>query len=437
MNTSVDRHYYQGGYDFQFLNPLDSRYECPICLLCQRDPVQTVCGHRFCKSCIATWLTEGKTCPDDNTQLNENDIFPDAIASREISQLDIKCTNYDKGCQETLTIAKLEEHLRNCQFQPNIDHSSESLTCQKCGELLDSNIARNHRELICPNASVVCTFMSVGCSAMIKRKDVMDHMNNNTSQHMKLLAEKLAKVQQLQQAQQICSNNCQGEEDDVFGQTSSPLQRNFNGTRLSNNSQASLIRDLYQKIVTLEQSNYQQEIKISSLTSHLEKLQVENESLALRNLNGEFLWKIKEFSSYHQKLRNNHNFVIYSKGFYTSHYGYKVCLRSNLYIQEGEEYLGMFVHFMKSENDDILRWPWNGTISMELINQEQIKENFVESMDSVYDSEAFRRPEDERNCVGFGFQTFIRINSLYTQGFVSSQLDTLFVKATVKSIKNL
>ena len=63
--------------------------------------------------------------------------------------------------------------------------------------------------------------------------------------------------------------------------------------------------------------------------------------------------------------------------------------------------------------------------------------NFVESMDSVYDSEAFRRPEDERNCVGFGFQTFIRINSLYTQGFVSSQLDTLFVKATVKSIKNL
>ena len=97
----------------------------------------------------------------------------------------------------------------------------------------------------------------------------------------------------------------------------------------------SSFRDLYQKIVTLEQSNYQQEIKISSLTSHLEKLQVENESLALRNLNGEFLWKIKEFSSYHQKLRNNHNFVIYSKGFYTSHYGYKVCLRSNLYIQEG------------------------------------------------------------------------------------------------------
>ena len=47
MNTSVDRHYYQGGYDFQFLNPLDSRYECPICLLCQRDPVQTVCGHRL------------------------------------------------------------------------------------------------------------------------------------------------------------------------------------------------------------------------------------------------------------------------------------------------------------------------------------------------------------------------------------------------------
>merc|ERR1712130_487700 len=374
------------------------------------------------------------------TQLNENEIFPDAIASREIGQLDIRCTNFDKGCQETISLAKLEEHLRNCQFIPDIektDHSSESesRTCQKCGELLDSNIERNHRELICPNALVVCSFMSVGCSVMIKRKDVMDHMNSNTSQHMRLLADKLANVQQLQQAQKICSSNCQGDEDEATGLEVSPFQRDSHGIRLSNNSQASLIRDLYQKIVMLEQSNYQQEIKISSLTSNLEKLQVEKEAITLRNLNGEFLWRIKEFSSYHQKLRNNHNFVIYSKGFYTSHYGYRVCLRSNLYIQEGEEYLGMFVHFIKSENDDFLNWPWHGTISIELINQ--MKENLMESMNSVYDSEAFRRPQDERNCVGFGFQTFVRINSLYTQGFVSPQLDTLFVKATVKSIKNL
>ena len=65
------KHYYQGGYDHEFVEDLDPKYECPICLLCQRDPYQTSCGHRFCYSCILTWLNEGKTCPKDNCSLGE------------------------------------------------------------------------------------------------------------------------------------------------------------------------------------------------------------------------------------------------------------------------------------------------------------------------------------------------------------------------------
>ena len=41
-----------GGYDEFFDPPLESKYECPICLLGLREPVQTSCGHRFCKGCI-------------------------------------------------------------------------------------------------------------------------------------------------------------------------------------------------------------------------------------------------------------------------------------------------------------------------------------------------------------------------------------------------
>ena len=45
---------------------------------------------RFCYSCIMTWLSEGKTCPHDNSSLGEGDIFPDTIAYRDIMQLEIK-----------------------------------------------------------------------------------------------------------------------------------------------------------------------------------------------------------------------------------------------------------------------------------------------------------------------------------------------------------
>ena len=40
------------GYDEYFDPPLESKYECPICLLGLRGPVQTSCGHRFCRGCI-------------------------------------------------------------------------------------------------------------------------------------------------------------------------------------------------------------------------------------------------------------------------------------------------------------------------------------------------------------------------------------------------
>ena len=40
------------GFDEFFDPPVPPVYECPICLMCLRDPVQTTCGHRFCRGCI-------------------------------------------------------------------------------------------------------------------------------------------------------------------------------------------------------------------------------------------------------------------------------------------------------------------------------------------------------------------------------------------------
>lgn len=41
-----------GGYDVEGADTIPAKYECQICLLILREPVQTLCGHRFCRICL-------------------------------------------------------------------------------------------------------------------------------------------------------------------------------------------------------------------------------------------------------------------------------------------------------------------------------------------------------------------------------------------------
>ena len=40
------------GHDEIFVHSGSADYECPVCMLVLRDPVQTPCGHRLCAACI-------------------------------------------------------------------------------------------------------------------------------------------------------------------------------------------------------------------------------------------------------------------------------------------------------------------------------------------------------------------------------------------------
>ena len=101
----------------------------------------------------------------------------------------------------------------------------------------------------------------------------------------------------------------------------------------------------------------------------------------------------------------------------------QLCLRGNMKFIDNEEYLGLFIHLMKGENDDILDWPFEGKIFLTVKNRDSNRLHREDFNDTIVttNSEAFQRPTVHRNEVGIGHPDFIRISALYSGGFITDR----------------
>ena len=91
---------------------------CSICTNVLEDPLQTPCGHVFCKTCIRTWLDTGNNnCPIDRELLTLDLLKPESrITRRRLNRLSIRCKNYSTGCPLMSLLEdmpKLMEHEAN------------------------------------------------------------------------------------------------------------------------------------------------------------------------------------------------------------------------------------------------------------------------------------------------------------------------------------
>ena len=116
---------------------------------------------------------------------------------------------------------------------------------------------------------------------------------------------------------------------------------------------------------------------------------------------------------------------------------------------DSDKYLGLFIHLMKGENDDILDWPFEGEIHLTVKNRDSSRLHREDLKDIIVttNSQAFQRPTLHRNEVGIGHPDFIRISALYSGGFIAPSYmenesynsltdDILVIKANVVCIGN-
>lgn len=102
-------------------------------------------------------------------------------------------------------------------------------------------------------------------------------------------------------------------------------------------------------------------------------------------------------------LHKNSNTFWHSSPFYTGPCGYKMCLS----FQSDDAFLSVYLCLMKGEHDDKLKWPFMGTVNIQLMNQTSDSQHFKTSI--VYDTEntsSCRVISSERGQ-GWGFNKFI------------------------------
>ena len=101
-----------------------------------------------------------------------------------------------------------------------------------------------------------------------------------------------------------------------------------------------------------------------------------------------------------------------SPSFYTRTGGYRLCLE--VYASESYSRVSVFVHLMRGEFDNSLKWPFQGAITVHLLNQQQNKghyEDTVRFTDTTPDDTAGRVTD----CVmskGWGWNHFISYDKL-------------------------
>ena len=181
------------------------------------------------------------------------------------------------------------------------------------------------------------------------------------------------------------------------------------------------VRNLQEKESTINKSISDMDLKI--------QLQ-EN-----KTMNGVSIWKIDKVDKRMKEARKGKMVVLESTPCYTAQYEYKYCTR--LYLNGdgmGNTHISIFVVVMKSEFDDLLKWPMHKRITFELIDHENPDKSITESFVSNPNSSSFQRPMNNPN-IAAGCPMFVSLETFTSGHFVEN--NCAYIKTTVTNVDDL
>uniref|UniRef100_A0A8C5NDP4 TNF receptor-associated factor n=1 Tax=Gouania willdenowi TaxID=441366 RepID=A0A8C5NDP4_GOUWI len=444
-------------------NGPEDKHLCNSCQKILRRPLQAQCGHRFCSFCFSKIVSSGpQQCSacikedlfeEPTSILKQGGAFPDNAARREVEALAAVCPN--EGCTWTGNIKEFEAtHEGHCDFM--------IILCPSCKELMRANEQERHNERECPERTLNCKYckepfllknikahdeicpkypmICEGCAKKkIPREKYVDHIKFcskfkapcrfhvvgcDTSVKLQLQREK-TKVAEL-------SRRCQELEAKVstFENIVCVLNREMersSTTMEAYNRQHRLDQD---KIEILNNKVRQLERTVSLRDLSIVEMEGKMREMSAATYDGVFVWKISDFTKKRQDAVAGRAPAMFSPAFYTSKYGYKMCLR--IYLNgDGTgrgTHLSLFFVVMRGHSDALLKWPFNQKVTLMLLDQNN-REHIIDAFRPDISSSSFQRPVSDMN-IASGCPLFCPLPKLDSKNSYIRD-DTIFIKAIV------
>ena len=156
------------GYEDElFQYPVGPSLHCCICTNVIKDPVMCHNEHIFCRACITTHLMYSHTCPTCMQPLTVETLRQAPRGIRNLlSELQIRCEYFDRGCVKFVQLGDLERHVADCGFAPAV--------CSNEGCQLEVN-----KQDLLHHETAVCELRRVKCHSCNDIRRDMDTVKVN------------------------------------------------------------------------------------------------------------------------------------------------------------------------------------------------------------------------------------------------------------------
>ena len=387
-------------------------YVCPRCQKVVLEPVVTQCGRRMCEDCVPLSSLEDSSCPIQGCVScgKKAPVVPDCAGRRDLREARAYCPH--QGCRKQPHLGDWESHVIRCPYG-NADRRA-----WVAGREVEANAGG-------PAVPPETTEKTDGT----RRQRQQQHPRpDGVELHLEFLLASSASLQQENEAlkrelRDVRAEACQGH---------AKLEGQIGG----------LEQELLRCKAQLGAVGGDHEARLDRLES-------------LDDSDGTLLWKVGPYAQLKADSLSGKVPAIHSPPFRVGRTGYRMRLKACLGgVKEGKgTHLSLYVVLMKGKYDALLSWPFDRTVTMEVLDQSAVQSRAT----PVLGTAALQQKTLDRPCrhiqrcllagdsslsKGFarpalglnnlvGYSKFVSHQFLESAGRDFIKDDVMFVKATV------